>query len=529
MDLSGKKTAIPLNRAGYQLLHEGTMEMARIEATGIKIDVERLRQVELYLGEKLVKVKESIRNDPLWEKWTKRWGRNSNIGSREQLGYFLFDVCGVPKVKFTKAGSASVDEEVLDNIQHPDPAVNKFIHNVSERFKYDKTIGTFLKNIRKYIGTDGRIHPVFDLFTAKSYRGSCSDPNFQAVPNRDKEISELVRGCFIPSTPERLFTENDFSGIEVAVSAAYHQDANFISYITTPGKDMHRDTAAEIFGLRAEDVSKDARQGAKNTFVFPQFYGANWTTCAPSLWDYIDRVKLTTPDKVPLKDHLRDTMGIHKLGEIVQGSEPAPGTFAAYVRNVEKKFWNERFKGYSQWKRRFFHEYQDRGSFDILSGFRIHGVWGRTQVCNYPIQGSAFHCLLWSIIQIGKKMRHYKFKSRIIGQIHDSVTGDIVPNELANYLDIVHTTVTEELREHFTWLKVPMKIENETSPQGEPWSGKREYGYKDGKFQPDPKNEPHLWTSDVNRFMELIAKKPVMREHRMSAGKERGPNFRSKY
>lgn len=485
----------PFIQSGYELLHYGTEELARVEAAGIRIDIPLLKRTKESLKEKIRESREGMEKSKLFNLWRKRYGHKFNLHSREQLQYMVRKELGITLKKKTERGNWAVDDEVLQSIDHP------FIRKLEAFYRYDKTLGTFLKGIEWEVCGD-RLHPSFDLHTARSFRSSSSNPNFQNFPVRNKEISQIIRSLFIAS-PDCVLAENDFKGIEVGVSACYHQDENFIDYITTPGKDMHRDMAAQIYMLKPEQVSKDARYGAKNKFVFPQFYGDYYVACARNLWDWIEKGKLTGPDgKTSLFEHLRKK-GIKELGACNPELKPERGTFEWHLKEIEHDFWNNRFGEYGQWRKRFHAEYIKNKYFDILSGFRIFGAYSRNQVTNFPVQGAAFHCLLWSLIQINRELRRREMKSRIVGQIHDSLIGDIRVDELAEYQSIVQEVTSVRLRKHFPWIIVPLEVEYEICPLGKPWSDKREYKFKDGQFK-HPEKE--IWTGNARAFLAALGK-----------------------
>lgn len=452
-----EKEMKPIRQEGYELLHHGLIELAQVERNGIRIDLERLEQTKQELNGLIRGLRSDLESDDVWKVWRKRFGGKANITSRDQQAAILHEELNYAVTERTATGRPSMDEEALQKIDHP------FVQKLLRLSKYEKALGTFLKGIEREI-VDGRLHPSFSLHTARSYRSSSDSPNFQNFPVRDKEISKIIRSLFIPSE-NSVLVENDFKGIEVALSAAYHKDPVFISYITTPGKDMHRDMAAQLYCLEPEQVSKEARYGAKNKFVFPQFYGDFYISCARALWEWIRKGKLKGPDGKSLYKHLRRE-GIKELGLLDPEQDPQSGTFEKHVREVEKDFWNRRFKVYGQWKRDFYDEYLKKGYFDILTGFRIEGFFSRNQVVNLPVQGAAFHCLLWSLIQVNRRLRHYRMQSKVVGQIHDSLIGDVRTEELRDYLEIVEEVTCHRLRQHWRWLVVPPQIEYEIAPLG---------------------------------------------------------------
>jgi len=454
-----------IRQQGYQLFHDGLIELARVEANGIRIDLARLERTKAKLAERIRTLKAEMEQDKVWAMWRKRFGTKANFTSHSQLGTVLFEIMGYKVHTETESGAPSTDAEALQKVDHP------FVKKMAKFLKYEKALGTFIKGIEREIVGD-RIHPSYNLHLARSHRSSSDSPNFQNMPVRDEEISKIIRSLFIASEGHQL-VENDFKGIEVALSAAYHKDPVFIEYISTPGKDMHRDMAAQLYKLKPSEVSKEARYGAKNMFVFPQFYGDFYVSCARSLWEWIGRGKLTTPAGVSLYEHLK-YKGIVTLGACDPEIDPLDGTFEKHVRDVENDFWNRRFQKYGEWRRVWYKKYLENGYFDLLTGFRVPGVFNRKQVCNYPIQGSAFHCLLWTLIQVNRILRKERMESMVVGQIHDSLVGDVKTTELKKYMRIVDHVVTVGLPRHYPFLVVPPQIEYAVAPPGGNWYQKEE-------------------------------------------------------
>ena len=113
---------------------------------------------------------------------------------------------------------------------------------------------------------------------------------------------------------------------------------------------------------------------------------------------------------------------------------------------------------------------------DNFTGFRFSGVMRKNDVTNYPIQSAAFHILLYTFIILDKEMQERDLKTRLIGQIHDSLILDIVPNELKKVVSIMKRIV-EDLPKHFEWICVPMNVEMEICEVDEPWNEKKSYKF----------------------------------------------------
>lgn len=477
-------------RSGLMLMLEGIQTLSKIEANGIGIDVEMLDETKQSLKRRVSELSREIRNDPLWSIWRKRYGQKSNLRSRDQLKWLVYEHLQFPVRMWTEKGEPSTNAEALSLVDDP------FVKSITDMMRYDKALGTFLHGIETET-VEGRLHPVFNLHIARTFRSSSDSPNFQNFPVRDKEISKIIRQHFVPDSDDKMIVECDFKGIEVSMSHCYHRDPQFRRDITEPGRDMHRDMAAEVYCVRPEKVSKDMRYGAKNKFVFPQFYGDYYVSCAKALWEWMVKANLETTDGKSVIDILR-RKGITELGACDHDEDPVEGTFEKHVQKVEKRFWNERYQVYGKWRKDWHQKYLDRGYFDCLSGFRISGNFARNAVVNYPVQSSAFHCLLWTLNELQKSIEKLELETKLVGQIHDSVIAEVPVSELRKFLTIVERITSVGLSKRYKWLTVPMVIEFEASPPGKSWYEKKEFQFRDGQFITGGP------TKDVNQFLEAF-------------------------
>jgi len=453
---------IPTRKDGYKLLHDGCIALAEVEANGIRIDVPRLERRIQRTGEQIKELEAKLFKSNFWKEWKTKFKNRSNMNSPVQMGSML-EASGCELDK-TKTGRTKTDAVSLAKLDDP------FVKDFLAKKKLEKLKSTYLTGVMREV-VDGFLHPVFNLHLVSTYRSSSDSPNFQNLPIRDPEVGKIIRECFIPRD-KHVLVEVDYSALEVRISACYNDDPTLIEYIQDPTKDMHRDMAAECYLLDQDQVTKTSRFYAKNQFVFPQFYGSYWGLCAPNLWKAIDEGDLATVDGVPLKEHLSDN-GVYELGSYNSDERPKQGTFMRHIQNVEDNFWNERFPVYQQWKKDWWEQYLETGGFDILTGFRIDGVHKRNDVINYPVQGAAFHCLLWSLIQIQKRIRKRGMKSKIVGQIHDSIIADVYLSELQDYLNLAKQTMTKDLLDHWDWIIVPLDVEVEVGEEN--WWNKKEW------------------------------------------------------
>ncbi len=456
----------PITNKAYKLLHDGCIALSQVEANGMRIDEKYLHKSIKKTTNKIEQIYLKMKEDKIWKKWKRQFGQKTNMGSRVQLGKILFDVMKYPCPAETDTGRHKVDEAVLETIDLP------FVQRFVQIEKLKKTRSTYLKGILRET-TDGFLHPFFNLHLAQTFRSSSDHPNFQNIPMKDPAMKKLVRRAFI-ARPNHQIVEVDYSGAEISSATCYHHDPRMIKYIVKqPGK-LHTDMAMKCYMLTEEQVSWDARDTSKNMFVFPEFYGDVYTSSAKSMWEAILRRHIQTNDGVSLIKHLRE-MGIKKLGKCNLKEKPRPGTFEKHIKKVEYDFWYKRFKVYRKWKEQWWESYLRQGYFVTLTEFKIEGIYKRNEVINYPIQGVAFHWLLWSLIRINKLLKKYKMKSVVTGQIHDSIVGDIHKKELKDYLEMAKQVMTIDVRKHWDWIMVPLKVEADVAPVGGTWYDKEEF------------------------------------------------------
>jgi DNA polymerase I-like protein with 3'-5' exonuclease and polymerase domains len=147
--------------------------------------------------------------------------------------------------------------------------------------------------------------------------------------------------------------------------------------------------------------------------------------------------------------------------------------FTEHIKKIEQDFWSVRFKKYSEWKDEWYASYLKNGYVDLLTGFRCYGPMSRNDAINYPVQGAAFHCLLWSFITADRELQ--KFDSRLIGQVHDSLLIDTHPSERDEVIKIIRRITCEDLPKTWTWINVPLDIDAAFCQVDRPWSEKEKY------------------------------------------------------
>lgn len=440
-----------VNMEAYKLFHRGVLALQRAGEQGIHIDIEYCQDVKDKLTKRVERAEQKLKESYLGKEWLRHLGK-INFASGTQLGKVLYDHLKLNPATFTKTGKGSTDTKQLEAFLDELPELKYLISIRKNR----KIMDTYLEGfVREEV--NGIIHPDYNLHTVKTYRSSSSNPNFQNIPKREKKVMEICRGAIFPRKGNK-FVEVDYSGIEVRIACCITKDKKLIE--DTVIGDMHRDMAIELYKLDTFDKADpgDAllRQGAKNGFVFPQFYGDYYGNNVPILLDWAKDVKLK--NGLTAYEHLERKRLIVLRGdnEILDCR-----SFENHVKKVEDAFWNERYHAYTKWKDETWKNFQSKGYIDTPTGFRIKGVLSRNELLNAPIQGAAFHCLLWSFVEIDKLMRKNKWDTKLVGQVHDSILFDVNPDEWETIKKEVQNTMTTRLREAWDWIILPLEIEME--------------------------------------------------------------------
>lgn len=449
----------------YDLLHRGTLALAQVEWNGLRVDTEYCAKETEKLSKEIARLQDEFNKSTLGMRWKERYGEKYNTSSSPQLSYMLYKDLKLDPAKTTRKGNGSTDEEALESLDLPELRLL-----IKER-KLAKIQGTYLDSFVRET-TDDFLHPFYNLHTAVTYRSSSQSPNFQNIPVRDPEAMRICRGAVFARKGHQLL-EADFSSLEVMIAACYHKDPTMLSYLRDPKSDMHGDVSKQLFVLKEFDKSKPAdkelRFATKNGFVFAEFYGSYWRDCAagvarivklPQDRKWTGKEGIMTPLGVPLSQHLRDN-GI-----------PSYRAFENHVKEIEKDFWERRFPVYAKWREEWYSRYLVRGYFDTLTGFRCQGSMRRNEVINYPVQGSAFHCLLWTLIRVQEIAAEEGWDSREVGQIHDSLLIDTHPEEAQHVVETIRRVVRTELPAAWSWIIVPLDIEIEATEVDRPWSHK---------------------------------------------------------
>lgn len=401
-----------------RLLHEIEMPLVTVlgdmEETGVKIDSEFLGGLSKDFDRKLRVVEEAIFEEA---------GEKFNINSPRQLGVILFDKLNLRSTRRTaKGGARSTSVDVLEKLAeiHPVPRM------VLEYRQLMKLKSTYIDALPAMVnpGT-GRVHTSFNQTVAATGRLSSSDPNLQNIPIRTEEGRE-IRLAFIPADKDYKILSADYSQIELRIMAHYASDKTMIESFKS-GEDIHRRTAAEVYGVDIKNVTNDQRRAAK-TANFAIIYG-------------VTAYGLSQQSQLSLGES-RDFIDVY--------FERYPG-IKKYMEDI-KKFARENGYVSTLFDRR-------RRLPDINAKSVQARQFAERTAINTPIQGTAADMIKIAMIRIADAIRD--MKSKMILQVHDELVFDAHIDELDKLRKIVKRDM-----EGAVTLKVPVKVDMAT---GDTW------------------------------------------------------------
>ena len=383
-----------------------------MEWEGISIDPGVFARLNMELGADLRRLEGEIATVA---------GEALNLNSPRQLATILFEKQQLPVLKRTKSGP-STDADVLEQLAAMGHALPQLILDYRELQKLKSTyVDTLPATVNRHTG---RIHTSFNQTGAATGRLSSSDPNLQNIPIRTPRGEEIRRG-FVPRAGWQ-FLVADYSQIELRIMAHLSGDPAFIEAFHQGG-DIHRQTAALIFGVPAEQVTPDMRARAK-TINFATIYGQG-----------------------PFA--LSRQLGISQEDArsfIARYFERFAGVRAFLDRQIQLA----REQGYVETifkRRRYIPEVKDR-NFNMRA-------YGERNAQNSPLQGSAADLIKLAMIRIHASLRERKLHSRMLLQVHDELVFEAPPEELETMGQLVR-----EHMEHVVELRVPLVVDIGVGP-----------------------------------------------------------------
>jgi DNA polymerase-1 len=386
--------------------------LASMEAEGVKLETGELKKFSDVLQSDIGQLEGEIRELA---------GTDFNIASPRQLGEVLFEKLKVTeKPKLTKTRQYSTSEDVLLKLVDKHPIINKILDYRS----ITKLKSTYVDALPKLINPrDKRIHTSYNQAVASTGRLSSNNPNLQNIPIRTERGRE-IRKAFVPRNEEYTIMAADYSQVELRIIAELSNDKNLIETFKK-GEDVHRATAAGIFGVAPEDVTDDMRRSAK-TVNFGIVYGISPFGLSQRL--NIPRAEAASIieqyfSKYPgVKTYMDNTIAFakeHGYVETIMGRR-------RYLRDINS------------------------------SNATVRGFAERNAI-NAPVQGSSADMIKIAMINIHETMAELGMRSKMILQVHDELVFDAHKKELDQLSEIVG----EKMRSAIP-MKVPLLVDINT-------------------------------------------------------------------
>jgi DNA polymerase-1 len=390
-----ERLAEPL-RAGRLLEIYRKMELPLVpvlvdmEWTGITIDTDLFRRLSSALGQDLQRLEREIGAAASTE---------FNLNSPKQMATVLFEKLQLPVLKKTKTGP-STDADVLEQLAEMGHEVPRLI---LEHRELQKLRSTYVDVLPLRVNPrTGRIHTTFNQTGAATGRLSSSDPNLQNIPIRTPR-GEAIRRGFVPTAGWR-FVVADYSQIELRLLAHFSEDPSFLQAFGR-GDDIHRQTAAIIFGVAADEVTPDMRARAK-TINFATIYGQGPFALSKQLGISQDEAKAFIAQYFERFRGVRDWLD-------------------RQVALARDQGWVETLFG----RRRYVPEIKDR-NFNVRS-------FGERLAQNSPLQGSAADLIKIAMIRIHQALRDEQLSARMLLQVHDELVLEAPVGEVHRVREVV--------------------------------------------------------------------------------------------
>ena len=365
--------------------------LREMEQAGVRIDVNMLKHAEVQLDKELQQLEQQVYASV---------GTQFNINSPKQVGEVLFDQLKLDaKAKKSKTGQYSTSEDVLLGLKGKHEVVGMIL----EYRELKKLISTYISALPTYINPEtGKIHTTYNQTVTATGRLSSSNPNLQNLPIRS-ERGQLIRESVIPDDG-CVFLSADYSQIELRLMAHFSQDPHLVEAFRS-GQDIHAATAAKIFNVPIEQVTKDQRRQAK-TANFGIIYGI-------SAFGLSQQLDCSRSEAKALID----------------------GYFAAFpgvIDYIEKQKELARQQGYAVTlfgRKRYLP--------DILSHNATVRSFAERNAVNSPIQGTAADIIKMAMVTIHRRLKEEGLQAKMIMQVHDELNFNVPVNEVDRVREIV--------------------------------------------------------------------------------------------
>lgn len=383
--------------------------LADMELEGINLDSEALKKLSGELEDDITRLDKDIIDLA---------GEPFNIASPKQLGDILFDKLKlVDKPKKTKSGQYSTSEDILTELAKDHEIAQKII----DYRQLQKLKSTYVDALPALVSkTTGRLHTSFNQAVAATGRLSSNNPNLQNIPIRTERGRE-VRKAFIPRDKDHLILAADYSQIELRLIAELSGDKTMMDAFIK-GEDIHAATAAKVFGVNLDEVTREMRSNAK-TVNFGIIYGV-------SAFGLSQQTSLSRSE----------------AGDIIKSYFQTYPGIRDYIEN-QKEF--ARQHGYVSTmlgRRRYLKDINSRNAV-------VRGHAERNAV-NAPIQGTAADVIKLAMINIHEQLKKEKLETRMVLQVHDELVFDAPNSEVEKVKPLIKKAMEGAIE-----TKVPLEVE----------------------------------------------------------------------
>ncbi len=381
-----------MDRLFYDLEMPLLRVLYKMEITGVKLDVDFLKK---YRDEIIAKIQDIERQI------YKHAGEEFNISSTKQLGYILFDKLKITdNPKLTKTKQYSTSETELSKLADAHPVVPLILEYRSLK----KLLSAYIDSLPQLVNPrTGRIHASFNQTITATGRLSSNNPNLQNIPIRTPE-GRQIRKAFVASSDNHVIVDADYSQIELRIMAHLSQDPNMIEAFRS-GQDIHTMTAAKIYKVKPEEVTKEMRYKAKSA-NFAIIYGS-------SAFGLSQNLNIPRSEAKALIDGYFETYP--KVKE--------------YMDRVIEQARKDGYVTTIMGRRRYLPDIHS-------NNHNVRANAERTAI-NTPIQGSAADIIKLAMIKIARRFEDEGLEAKMIIQVHDELVFDVPSNELDRVKQII--------------------------------------------------------------------------------------------
>ncbi len=383
--------------------------LTQMEYNGVRIDADFLKAYSVELGES-IKAKEAQIHE--------KAGIKFNILSPKQVGEALFVKMKIPyRWRKTKSGQYSTNEEKLTELAEN----HEIVKDILDYRKLNKLKSTYVDALPRLINPKtSRVHSSFNQARAATGRLSSENPNLQNIPIRD-EAGRKIRKAFVPRSEEYIMLAADYSQIELRLIAEISNETAMLEAFQK-GQDIHRATAAKVYDVPYEEVTKDQRRAAK-TVNFSIIYGAGASNLSKQL-----KIKRSEA-KVIIDQYFKQYNGLKKYMEQV-------------VEDCRKNGYVKTMMG----RKRYLPDVNSSNAFVRTNTERV--------AINTPVQGSAADMIKVAMIKIHQALKEGNYKTKMIMQVHDELVFDVHKSELEEIKPMIENLMKTALPN----LKVPILV-----------------------------------------------------------------------